>query len=190
SKLHRELGTTFVYVTHDQVEAMTMATRIAVMDRGELQQVGRPQDLYDRPKNTFVAGFIGSPAMNLFEVDVVAEGEDLVLVRDSMRLPIPTEEAPLLAPYRGRRILAGVRPENIHDASFRPTNIRSATVEARVDVTELLGNEILSHLMIGDTLMLSRMDPRSSASPGRTLPVAFDMSKVHAFDPDTGETLG
>jgi multiple sugar transport system ATP-binding protein len=189
SKLHNELGTTFVYVTHDQVEAMTMATRIAVMDRGWLQQVGRPQDLYDRPRNTFVAAFIGSPAMNLFEVDVVSQDGQLALAREGIKLPVPAQEAPLLQPYAGRRIIAGVRPENIHDSSFRPSDIHGAGMEAQVEVTEMLGNETLVHLVAGGEKLMARVDPRTSAGAGRTMEFIIDMSKVHAFDPETNETL-
>src|SRR5690606_10992626 len=113
-RLHRRLQTTFVYVTHDQVEAMTMATRIAVMNLGELQQVGSPQELYDHPANIFVAGFIGSPSMNFFRGVVRAENEHLVLEADGFTLEVPSEFAPALAAHEGRRLIFGVRPEHIH----------------------------------------------------------------------------
>jgi multiple sugar transport system ATP-binding protein len=127
--------------------------------------------------------------MNLFEVDVLADDGNLTLAREGMRLAVPPQEAPLLAPYRGRRVLAGLRPENIHDAGFRPSNIQGASVEARVDVTEMLGNETLVHLLVGDQRFMARVDPRTAAGAGRSLEVVFDMTRVHAFDPETKETL-
>ena len=117
-RLQRELGVTTIYVTHDQVEAMTMGDRVAVMRKGELQQVATPQELYDRPVNLFVAGFIGSPAMNLLEADVERAGDDLVLVLGSQRLQLGDGTPRALADYAGRRIIVGIRPEGLEDAAF------------------------------------------------------------------------
>ena len=190
-KLHQTLGTTFIYVTHDQTEAMTMATRIVVMDVGVIQQVGAPQELYERPRNIFVAGFIGSPAMNFFDVVVEGEGDDLRLhAAESFTLPVPQEKVANLAPYMGQKVLLGVRPESIHDSAFRPPDIQASLIEAKVDATEMMGNEVLVYLEIGEHEFLGRVDPRTAARPGQQLQVAFDIDRIHVFDPDTKAAIG
>ncbi|MDX1379317.1 MAG: sn-glycerol-3-phosphate ABC transporter ATP-binding protein UgpC [Anaerolineales bacterium] len=167
SKLHQRLQTTFIYVTHDQTEAMTMATRIAVTNKGILQQLDTPQNLYDRPANLFVAGFIGSPAMNFF----------------------PGKLTQTYEPYAGRDIIFGIRPENIHDAEFVPTNIEAVNVDVKVDVTELMGNEIFLYLISGKNTFVARVDPRSKLGIGQNATVAFDMDTMHIFDAETEEAI-
>jgi multiple sugar transport system ATP-binding protein len=189
SKLHQRLGTTFIYVTHDQVEAMTMATRIAVMNQGMLQQVGTPQELYDRPVNVFVAGFIGSPSMNFFEVAVTQEDRETFLSSDTFRISMPSAKAGILRPYLGRKLVLGIRPENIHAPDFMPPGITAARVKARVDVTEMMGNEVFVYLLTGQKQFLARLDPRVKVSPGSEMEVIFNMSSVHFFDSGTGKTL-
>ncbi len=189
SKLHQRLGTTFIYVTHDQVEAMTMATRIAVMKDGVLQQVGAPQELYDRPANMFVAGFIGSPAINFFQGVVVADDGGLILDAQSLRIPVPARHRAAFTPYVGRTIVFGFRPENIHDAEFRPPDITAATIAATVDVTELMGNEIFLHLVSDGHRFLARVDPRTRARPGREIEVVFNLDRLYAFDPETERSI-
>jgi multiple sugar transport system ATP-binding protein len=191
TKLHQRLGTTFIYVTHDQTEAMTMATRIVVQNRGAIQQVGSPQELYDRPRNLFVAGFIGSPAMNLFDTIVEGEGEEMRLhATEDFTLPVPAEKRSDLEPYRGKKIITGIRPENIHDAVFQPTEIRTAPCGCEVEVTEMMGNEINLYLKVKEHSFLARVDPRSTARPGESLKVVFDIDRLHFFDPDTEEAIG
>jgi multiple sugar transport system ATP-binding protein len=185
-KLHQRLGTTFVYVTHDQVEAMTMATRIAVLDLGELQQVGTPQELYDHPRNVFVAGFIGSPAINFFDGEVVAEGEQLVLQSGGIRLRVPSDLARRLAPYRGKPVRFGVRPENVHDMELRPQNVDIAPLNATVDVTELMGNEIFLYAIVDGKQLLARVDPRTKARPGQDMQLAVETGRIYVFDMETG----
>ncbi len=185
SKLHLRLGTTFVYVTHDQTEAMTMATRIAVLNAGELQQVGPPQVLYDRPHNVFVAGFIGSPAINFFDATVTGEGGDLVLESESMRLAVSKRDVQRLGPYRGKQVILGIRPENVHDRAFTPGDIESSPVQAAVDVTELMGNEIFLHLVVDKRPLLARVDPRTMARPGQQIDVAIDLGRLYFFDAET-----
>jgi len=188
-KLHRRLGTTFIYVTHDQVEAMTMATRIAVIERGLIQQVGNPQELYERPKNTFVAGFIGSPAMNFLETTVVRDKEALYVERDSFRAQVPAEKGKYLEPYVEAPIIFGIRPENIYDPEFLPPGIEASRVKTTVDVTELMGNEIFLYLQTPGQPFLARVDPRTRARSGDRIEVALDMSRMHAFDPDSQESI-
>ncbi len=189
SRLHQRLETTFIYVTHDQVEAMTMATRIAVMRDGVLQQVGNPQELYERPGNVFVAGFIGSPALNFFNVTVVGSQEEMYVDGGIFRARVPLGKTHRLASYLGKQVVLGVRPENIHDRAFVPPGIEASIVRARVDVTELMGNEVFLYLVNGNHEFLARVDPRTGARPGHDIEVALDMSRMHAFDPQTEQAL-
>jgi multiple sugar transport system ATP-binding protein len=190
SKLHQRLGTTFIYVTHDQVEAMTMATRIAVMKDGVLQQVGAPQELYDRPSNVFVAGFIGSPAMNFFPARVKGQGEEMHLDIDSFQVPVPASWVNDLLPYGGKEVIFGMRPENICDPESQPCSTEAAPVTAMVDVTEVMGSEIFLHLVADGKAFMARVDPRCRARPGQEIRVEFDMARMHVFDSETEEAIG
>lgn len=189
SKLHQRLEATFVYVTHDQVEAMTMATRIAVLDQGILQQVGSPRQVYDEPQNVFVAGFIGSPAMNFFDVTVTGNEEEMHLDGGTFKALAPNEKIRQLAPYLGKQVILGIRPEDIHDKHFIPPGIEASTMSAEVDVTELMGNEVFLYLIIDGHQFHARVDPRTSARPGQRIEVAMDMSRMHAFDLETQEAI-
>jgi multiple sugar transport system ATP-binding protein len=189
TKLHERLGTTFIYVTHDQVEAMTMADRIAVLRDGILQQVGGPQDLYAHPENIFVAGFIGSPAMNFFDVTVKGEPELLQLDAGPFQLSIPLPKAAGLLKYRGKKVILGVRPESIHDSDFPRSGVVPVPVEAHVDVLELIGNEVFLHLISDSASFLARVDPRTKAKPGQKIEVLFDLGEMHAFDPETERSI-
>jgi multiple sugar transport system ATP-binding protein len=185
SKLHQRLGTTVIYVTHDQTEAMTMGTRIAVMKDGLLQQVDSPQVLYDTPTNIFVAGFIGSPAMNFLDSRLVErDGKLAVECRDFM-LEIPEDKADTYRPYLGQEVIFGIRPEDTHDPGYAPPGIKRGLVETKVDVTELMGNEVIVYLVTEHTQFLGRFDPRTAARVGNTMSVAFDMDRMHIFDKQT-----
>jgi multiple sugar transport system ATP-binding protein len=189
SKLHNRLQTTFIYVTHDQTEAMTMATRIAVINKGKLHQVDTPQALYDKPNNLFVAGFIGSPAMNFFPGKIRKSGEKLLVDAGDFSVAIPNQKA---APYRqhvDKNIIFGIRPENIHDADFTPPNIDTEKVAVKVDVTELMGNEIFLYLVSGSNTFVARVDPRSKLRVGQQSHVMFDMDNFHIFDANTEEAI-
>ena len=190
SKLHERLGATFVYVTHDQIEAMTMASRIAVLDKGVLQQVGTPGELYDRPANVFVAGFIGSPAMNFFEVTLGGNDDKLYLESGSLRLLVPASKTAMLIPYQGRGITLGIRPEDIHDKEYVPAGIdASAPLRAKVDVIEMMGNELFIYLVSGKHRFLARVDPRAKARPGQDIEVVLNLSNLHAFDTKSEEAI-
>ena len=182
SKLHQRLKTTFIYVTHDQTEAMTMATRIAVINKGVLQQLDTPQNLYDRPNNLFVAGFIGSPAMNFFPGKLRKDGGKLVVETGDFVVTIPAKLTKPYEAYGGKDVIFGIRPENIHDVEFVPTNIDSEKVPVKVDVTELMGNEIFLYLVSGKNTFVARVDPRSKLRVGQEASVAFDMDSIHIFD--------
>ena len=185
SKLHQRLGTTFIYVTHDQVEAMTMGTRIAVMRDGILQQVDSPQVLYDTPVNIFVAGFIGSPAMNFLDATLVERDGKVAVDAKDFLLEVPDDKAETYRQHLGKDVIFGIRPEDTHDPEYAPPGIKSALVEAKVDVTELMGNEVIVYLVSEGTEFLGRFDPRTGARVGNTVPVVFNMDRMHVFDKQT-----
>ena len=189
SKLHQRLQTTFIYVTHDQTEAMTMATRIAVINKGVLQQLDSPQMLYDHPNNLFVAGFIGSPAMNFFPGKLRKDDGHIVVDTGDFSVPIPASKAKPYENHVGKDIIFGLRPENIHDVEFVPSNIDSEKVAVKVDVTELMGNEIFLYLVSGKNTFVARVDPRSKLRVGEQASVAFDMDNFHIFDAATEEAI-
>ena len=184
SKLHQRLGTTFIYVTHDQVEALTMADRICVLRDGVLQQVDSPQHLYDHPQNVFVAGFIGSPAMNFFSGTLTGTTDEMYVDSGAVRIRLPQAEVEQLGQKNiGREIIFGVRPEDIHHPKYKPAGITEALIEATVDVTELMGNEIFVYLVAGeDQNFIARVDPRADLRPGDKVQMAFNAEKVHIFD--------
>jgi multiple sugar transport system ATP-binding protein len=189
SKLHQRLQTTFIYVTHDQTEAMTMASRIAVINKGILQQLDTPQSLYDKPNNLFVAGFIGSPAMNFFTGKLRRDGGKLMVDTNDFAVAIPASHAKPYEAHAGKDIIFGIRPENIHDVDFVPPNIDSDKVQIKVDVTELMGNEIFLYLVSGKNTFVARVDPRSKLRVGQQAQVAFDMDSVHIFDAATEQAI-
>ncbi|MGC9521041.1 MAG: ABC transporter ATP-binding protein [Anaerolineae bacterium] len=189
SKLHQRLGTTFIYVTHDQVEAMTMGTRIAVLKDGVLQQLDTPQHLYDFPNNVFVAGFIGSPAMNFFDATLIQEDGAIYADCRDFRVEMPNEKAEVYKPYLGKEVVMGLRPEHIHDPEYPPPGIKPSLVEAQVEITELMGNEVNVFFTADNTDFMGRFDPRTKVSVGMTTEAAFDMSRVHIFDKQTEKAI-
>lgn len=189
SKLHQRLETTFIYVTHDQVEAMTMGTRIAVMKDGLLQQIDSPQVLYDTPSNMFVAGFIGSPSMNFFDARLVERDGKMAADCKDFIVEIPENRTAAYRQHMGKEVIFGVRPEDLHDPEFTPPGIAKALVEAKVDVTELMGSEVIVYLTTEHTQFLGRFDPRTSARVGNKIQAAFNMDYTHIFDKQTELTI-
>jgi len=187
TKLHKRLGTTFVYVTHDQVEAMTMATRIVVMKDGIIQQVDTPQNLYDYPVNMFVAGFMGTPQMNFIEVMVMNKNGETYLRwgENNLKLPKEKAEAEELKDYIGKEVIMGIRPECIRDEAIFLEAHPDTIIEAMVDVTELMGAEIYLYLNAEETNFIARVAPTSTARSGDMIKVALDANKIHIFDKDT-----
>jgi multiple sugar transport system ATP-binding protein len=185
SKLHQQLQTTFIYVTHDQTEAMTMASRIAVINKGILQQIDTPQSLYDYPDNLFVAGFIGSPAMNFFPSTLRKDGSELYVDGGSFSVKVPEDRKGAYMGYVDKQVIFGIRPENIHNPDFTPPGILPQLIEANVDVTELMGNEIFAYLKTGENIFVARVDPRSRYQIDDKIQVVFDMSTMHIFDRET-----
>lgn len=185
SKLHQQLQTTFIYVTHDQVEAMTMATRIAVTNKGILQQCDTPHQLYDFPNNLFVAGFIGSPSMNFFNGKLAKGDGKLFFDGGSFKVAVPEDRTGTYMPYAGKPVIMGLRPENIYDPQFLPPEILAQDVDANVDVTELMGNEIFVYFSSGENKFVARVDPRSNITMGTKTRVVFNMKNMHLFDPES-----
>jgi multiple sugar transport system ATP-binding protein len=189
SKLHQRLGTTFIYVTHDQVEAMTMASRIAVMRDGLLQQIDSPKGLYDHPVNVFVAGFIGSPSMNFFESTLVEQDGRLYVDGGTFKLLVPEKQKAAYIKHKGEKVIFGIRPEDVHAAQYASPGITPAPMKAEVDVSELMGNEIFLYLLTGKKQFIARVDPRTDARPGETIDLVVNMDNMHLFDPQTELTL-
>ncbi|MBQ8396753.1 MAG: sn-glycerol-3-phosphate ABC transporter ATP-binding protein UgpC [Clostridia bacterium] len=187
TKLHKKLETTFIYVTHDQTEAMTMATRIVVMKDGLIQQVDTPQNLYDSPTNIFVAGFIGTPQMNFINSSLEKKGDDLYVDFAGTSIKLPAEKAnnPALKEYIGKEVVLGLRPESIHDEPMYLSNFSDSVIETFVEVTELMGAEIYLYLVVEEQNLIARVSSRSQARSGDTIKVALDTSRMHIFDKDT-----
>jgi multiple sugar transport system ATP-binding protein len=184
-RLHQRLNTTFVYVTHDQIEAMTMGSRIAVMNEGRLQQVGTPQELYDRPINRFVAGFIGSPAMNFTTVEVSGTGDAIQLTGPNITIPLPTQFRDS-AGAAGRTLIAGYRPEHLQLGAVGGT---TAVVNAKAEVVEYLGNEELIHASGAGRDIVAIVDSAFRVRPGDMLELRVPLEKIQLFDPDTNFSL-
>jgi multiple sugar transport system ATP-binding protein len=222
SRLQRDVGVTTIYVTHDQVEAMTMGDRVAVLRQGLLQQLDAPSSLYRRPANLFVAGFIGSPAMNLVEATVAAQDGRLAVEFGGNRLAVDDQavaERPALRGYAGRRVILGIRPENLEDAELRSGVPEDRRFKTTVDLREDMGSEVLVHFTLatppvltedtkelaadlgedvaeleaaarsGTTSLIARFDADTRASEGDHLEVAVDTRHLHFFDPDSGRSI-
>ena len=190
SKLHSKLGTTFIYVTHDQVEAMTMGSRIAVMNQGILQQIDTPKNLYEHPHNVFVAGFMGSPAMNLLDATLRPAGDELEIEAGSLRVPVPGEVRSRYQSHIGTPLIFGIRPENIYNPEFSPPGINPFQIQATVSVVEMMGHEIIVYLSLADGHeILARVDPRSRFTAGETVCVSLDINRFHLFDQASEQVL-
>ncbi len=193
TKLHQRLQTTFIYVTHDQTEAMTMGSRIVVMKDGFIQQVDTPQNLYDYPANLFVAGFIGSPQMNFFNVKLEKDGNDVYAIFGDNKVLIPTSK---LSKFKdesaiGKEVIMGIRPENIHDEDVFVQAAPNAVINCNVEVTELMGSETYLYLATSgkDENIVARVNPRTTSRAGQQIQVAFDVNHLHFFDKETEVTL-
>jgi multiple sugar transport system ATP-binding protein len=187
SKIHQRVQTTFIYVTHDQTEAMTMGHRIVVLRDGILQQLDTPQTLYDRPANLFVAGFIGTPAMNFFTGQLVTEngGQELWVQTSGLKLRAPDTFRTKLADQVGREIVFGVRPEHIHGKSEVPTADPNRVAKVNVSVVEPLGSEVFAYLSTNGHEFIARMDAAAQPKPGETIEAVFDTDHLHVFDKET-----
>ncbi len=201
TKLHQKLGTTFIYVTHDQTEAMTMGTRIVVMKDGLIQQCDAPQILYDKPCNMFVAGFIGSPQMNFVDGKVIKEGEDFFVeygsedtktragVKYKIKLPAEKNKDDALVPYVNKEVIIGIRPEHVHNEEDYLAKFPEGIVEANVEVTELMGAETYLYMNSEGHSLNARVDPSNTARPGDTIKITLEPARIHLFDKDTEVTI-
>ena len=190
-KIHQRLETTIIYVTHDQTEAMTLGTRIVVLKDGIIQQVDTPQNLYDKPCNVFVAGFMGSPQMNLINAKVVQSGEDVVLMFGGNTIKLPEGKAQKLieAGYVDTTVIVGIRPEDLNDSEVIINANPDCVIEATIRVYELLGAEVFLYFDIDEVNCTARVNPRTTARPGDTIKLGIDMTKLHIFDKDTEQVI-
>ena len=216
ARLQSDLGVTTIYVTHDQVEAMTMGDRVAVMRKGELQQVAEPQELYDRPVNLFVGGFIGSPAMNMVEARLERTNGALTAVAGDQRIALGDETLsarPAIQSYEGREVILGIRPEDLEDVALAPETPENQRLHGKVELVEALGSEIMAHIAVnatpavtedvrelrrdagsedlptaehGGAMLVGRFGARSRVRPGDEVEMAVDTRALHFFDPETG----
>ena len=191
SKLHQRLGTTIIYVTHDQTEAMTLGTRIVVMSGGIVQQVDTPQTLYDHPCNLFVAGFIGSPQMNFIDAVCKVNGDKVILEAGPSSIELPPAKAKKLIDggYAGKTVVLGIRPEDVHDEQMFIESSPNTVIEATIRVYEMLGAEVYLYFDYEGASMTARVDPRTTARTGDTVKFAFDAEKIHVFDKETELTI-
>ncbi len=182
SKLHDQLKTTIIYVTHDQVEAMTMGTKIVIMNAGIIQQVGSPMEIYNYPVNKFVGGFIGSPGMNFLSANIVTDNSKLKVDAGSFRLQLPEKKVSYLQDHRDKDVILGIRPEHIEDAGFADETISNEMFTATVEVVETLGSEVQLDVASGDYSLVARVDPRTTAKRHQEIQLAVNMDKIHIFD--------
>lgn len=185
SKLHTQLSSTMIYVTHDQVEAMTMGDRIVVMKDGVIQQVDAPMDLYHNPANQFVAGFIGSPPMNFFTGTIEQADGTLVFNEGAFRLALEEEQKSALASYVGKKVIFGIRPEDVADALYVTQPRQDQQITARVEVVEPMGSEVYLYLSTGTHSFIARIDPRDDVRVGQNLTLIASMKQARFFDVDT-----
>ena len=191
TKLHQKLQTTFIYVTHDQTEAMTLGSRIVVMKDGVAMQVDTPINLYNKPQNLFVAGFMGSPQMNLVEVEVKVDGDNVFLLfgDNSIKLTEGKAKAVKEGGYDGKTVVMGIRPEDLRDEEAFIASSPDTIIQTEVEVTELLGAEIYLYVVCGGQAMTARVNPRSTAKAGDLIKMALDAQRIHVFDKDTEQVI-
>ncbi|WP_040195000.1 ABC transporter ATP-binding protein [Clostridium culturomicium] len=191
AKLHERLGATIIYVTHDQTEAMTLGTRIVVMKDGEIKQVDTPLNLYNSPKNLFVAGFIGSPQMNFFDAVVKVNGKEVILVIGKSEFKLPEEKAKKLIAggYNGKTVVMGIRPENVLANEVFVDKMPESSFEAEIKVYELIGAESYLYFDLEGISVTSRVDAHANVKQGQKVKFAIDMERVHVFDKETELTI-
>jgi multiple sugar transport system ATP-binding protein len=189
NKLHHRLETTMIYVTHDQVEAMTLGDRIAVMHEGTIQQVAPPLEIYDQPTNKFVAGFIGTPPMNFIRGQIMAENGRLHFDEGTAKLQLPDTMKDALARHSGREVFFGVRPEHLRERSTVPDASPSATLNVTVNVVEQLGDDMLLYLSTAKHDLIAKVDAHQKAAVGQSMQIVVSVAKCHVFDADTGRNI-
>ncbi len=189
TKLHNRLGATMIYVTHDQVEAMTMGDRIVVMKDGLTQQIGTPMEIYERPANLFVAGFIGSPSMNFVDAKIIQENGNLFIDATNFKVKIPEGRCPMCYELVGKEVIFGIRPEHIQDRMYCIDPISDNCFSAKVDFVEPMGSEMILYLSVGQISLVAKVTPKTSAREDSVVGVHIDMDLVHIFDKETGRVI-
>ena len=191
SKLHERLGATIIYVTHDQTEAMTLGTRIVVMKDGIVQQVDTPQNLYNAPKNLFVAGFIGSPQMNMMDAVCHVKGNEVELEIGGTTIALPaSKRKPLIdGGYDGKTVVMGIRPEHVYDDEARIQAVPGSVIQGKITVYELLGAEVYLYFDTEGFPMTARVNPRTTARTGDVVKFSLDLEKIHVFDKETEQVI-
>lgn len=189
SKLHNRLQTTIIYVTHDQIEAMTMGDRMVVMRDGVIQQVGAPLDVYDNPNNIFVAGFIGSPPMNFLDGVVKEEGGKIIVDMGAFKLKVPEGKFRHIRQYINKPVVFGIRPQSINDREMLPGVAEDQVVTAMVDVSELIGSEVYLYMSVGEHSFTASVESHTKARDGEKHQVVFDINKMHLFDKETEKAI-
>ena len=192
-KLHKRLGVTTIYVTHDQVEAMTLGDRVVVMNKGVIQQVGRPKEVYDNPVNKFVAGFVGTPPMNFVDVKITKEGSDYYATSEHFKIRLLKEQGETLekAGYIGKDMIMGIRPKDFYDKLEigEKNTSHMEPVKITVDFIEMMGSETFIHFKLGDTVAVARVSAARSYSIGDEVELYIDTKYIHLFDKDTEKTV-
>lgn len=189
-KLHERLRTTIIYVTHDQIEAMTMGSKICVMKDGIIQQIDSPINLYDYPKNKFVAGFIGTPPMNFIDVNVTQEGDEIYFDAGTFKLKALQKYNNKLNNYVNKKLILGIRPEHIYDKFFYNSSVqKGSTATFTVSLVEPMGSETYLHLISGKNNIVLKADPHNTVAPNQMIEVVFNLEKIHLFDPETEENI-
>ena len=186
-RLHERLESTAIYVTHDQVEAMTLGDRVVVMNGGRIQQIGEPLEVYSQPRNKFVAGFIGSPAMNFIDVSIAESNGDLYAATTGFRMRVPAERSRRLSSYKGQQVTLGIRPEDLHEST--PGSSDDVSLETLVEVVEPLGSEILLDVQVGDHLLVARVASSVHTRHHEKIRLAFAPERIHFFDPQTEDAI-
>jgi len=189
TRLHRKLATTMIYVTHDQVEAMTMADKIVIMKDGLIHQIDSPLNVYNNPINLFVAGFIGSPAINQFKGRLDEENGSLIFITDSFKVPVPSQFRDAVKSHIGKNIIMGLRPEDVYDAEYDSMAEIPVNITVLCDVVEPMGNEYVVYLSTGNTTLIARLDPKKLPQVEQDLKISLDMKKIHFFDMDSQDCL-
>jgi multiple sugar transport system ATP-binding protein len=184
SKLHDQLNTTIIYVTHDQVEAMTMGTMIVIMNEGVVNQIAPPMEIYNYPVNKFVGGFIGNPGMNFLDARIISRNDNLYVDAASFQLLVPAKKKPYLQDNVDREVILGIRPEHIEDASFPDNTALTDSFKAVVEVVETLGSEVQLDVVAGEHGLVARVDARTKAKRHQEITLAVDMEKIHIFNTD------
>ncbi|MCA9399164.1 MAG: ABC transporter ATP-binding protein, partial [Candidatus Omnitrophica bacterium] len=188
-KLRMRLQTTFIYVTHDQTEALTLGDRICVMNQGKIQQCADPMTIYDKPANKFVASFIGTPPINLMNGRIIKKERKYYFEEGKFQVKIVEDMHKVLAPYEGKEVTFGIRAEDIYDKLFVSESTPDNTIRAACEVVEPLGSEVYLYLNSGKNQFIARVGAHNRPEVNRDMDIVFDMSKVHFFDKDTEKTI-